>query len=311
MVVLTAAVAAGGYYALRDGDPPRDQLPQVQLAQALAPRAGELPSPDFTARGMAQIPAGTAFVASEFAKQPPRGWNHLVLFVEGRLGSGDVDAASSTVLKYTKLFNLVILANVAQQQGRHYLESAAAGFSTKINNNDTVITLATEEKLGANLGFIGRSVFEPNELALKDLVQIARTPQALLFNAPTMMLYKNEHQMMMVRYLLWANPNTGELRTLVWQMENTEPGKSYALADNSFQSLKPGTVDDRVMNVKGDRFNFLGIPDKDAFAVVRLPQGKTVPFNQELAKLATAPSYTQESFNALLAAIDQALSAQR
>lgn len=264
----------------------------------------------FATRQMDRIPAGTVFDPADFDRAPPRGFNRLVLFVEGRLASGDVDAAGATVRRYAQLFNLVYLANVAQQQdGRFYLDKAAVGFSTKINGRDTVITLDSEERLGANLGFIGRNVFAGNEEALKDILQIARTPHAMLIHAPTRMLYQNEHRMMAVRFLIWVSPTDGNLWTMVYQLDPSPNGSLTAVGD-AFQVLKAGTIEDRVINVKGDRFT-LGIPAADAFAVVRIPQGTAVPFTDELKRLATLKSYDANSFAELLRAFDTAMKQRR
>ncbi len=316
LALLGLMVAAGGYFAFRDHDSSATEPLPVQLAQAPSPRGSEVPRSSFAPQGMPQLPPGTAFVASEFAKQPPQDWNRLILFVEGRLGSGDVDAATSTIQKYTKLFNLVILAHVGQHARGHYLDRVGVGFSTKINGRDTVITLETEAELGANLGLIGRSVFGPNEKALNDIVQVARTPQAVMFDAPTMMLYKDEHRLMVVRYLIWVHPASGETRTLVWLVDppNSNNGgqdKPYVLADVTFQSLKPNLVEDRVMNVKGDRINFLGIPAADAFALVRIPQGTAIPITDEMAQFATIRKFDEPSFAKLLTAIEQAMAQKR
>ncbi len=101
---------------------------------------------------MPRIPAGTAF-----GETPPEDWSHIILFVEGRLGAGDLSAATATVRNYAKLFNLVILADVGKdEEGTFRLNKAGIGFSKKINGLNTVITIDTEEKLGAGLGFIAQ-----------------------------------------------------------------------------------------------------------------------------------------------------------
>jgi hypothetical protein len=267
------------------------------------------PAPSFTERPMDRIPAGTAFTPATFDQSPPSGFNRLILFVEGRLGSGDVNAAGETVRRYAELFNLVYLANVEQAAGRYFLDRAAVGFSTKIRGKDTVITLDSEQRLGANLGFIGRNVFAGNEEALKDILQIARTPQAMLIHAPTRMLYQGAHRMMAVRFLIWVSPSDGNLWTMAYQLSPAADG-SFTVVGDTFQVLKAGTIEDRVMNVKGDRFT-LGIPAADAFAVVRLPQGTAVPFTNGLKQLAAAKRYDEASFAQLLREFDAAMAARR
>lgn len=268
------------------------------------------PAPSFAEKQMDRIPAGTAFSPKNFDQSPPEDFNRLILFVEGRLGSGDVNAAGETVRRYAELFNLVYMANVGRKaDGRYFLDKAAVGFSTKIKGRDTVITLDSEQRLGANLGFIGRNVFAGNEEALKDILQIARTPQAMLIHAPTRMLYQNEHRMMAVRFLIWVSPGDGNLWTMAYQLAPMTDG-SFTVVGDTFQVLKAGTIEDRVMNVKGDRFT-LGIPAADAFALVRLPQGTAVPFTNGLKQLAAAKRYDEASFAQLLREFDAAMAAAR
>src|SRR5690606_14334126 len=96
----------------------------LRLAQAPAARVAQGPPPaSFDDRPLGRIPAGTAFDPAKFDTAPPRGFNRLVLFVNGRLASGDVDAAGDLVRKYAEVFNLVYLANVERQgAGRYYLD---------------------------------------------------------------------------------------------------------------------------------------------------------------------------------------------
>ena len=253
-------------------------------------------------RPLARIPAGT-----RFDREPPEGWSHLVLFVEGRLASGDLSAASDSVRKYSKMFNLVILSNVTKgDEGSHALDKVAIGFSMKINGLNTVITTDTHGELGANLGLIGRSVFSANEAALDDIRLVARYSNSVLFDAPTMMLYDGDHHLMMVRYLLWVSRSTGRLSTFVWLMDRNPNSGDYRVMEPTFQLLPENMREDRVMNVMGDRFTF-GIPAKDAFALVRIPQGRAIPFTSRLQSVAGLSSFDAEKFRELLEAIGEAV----
>ena len=72
-----------------------------------------------------QIPAGT-----RFDQTPPEGWSHIILYVTGRLASGDLSAVSNTVREYSQMFNLVFLADVRQRDGGAYeLSKYGVGFS--------------------------------------------------------------------------------------------------------------------------------------------------------------------------------------
>jgi hypothetical protein len=258
-----------------------------------------------TAAEIAAMP--TISPGTSFTDSPPEGWSNIVLFVEGRLGAGDFEDVSSRVKRYSKMFNLVILADVGKDaQGVHRLQKTGVGFTTKIKDRNTVITLATEEDLGAELGFIARSVFEANEESLNDIKRIARSKNHVIFDAPTMMLYKGEHELMTVRYLVWVSTKTGRLNTFVWLMDNPESDRAYKLMEPAIQMLPENMKEDRVMNVKGDRFTF-GIPAKDAFALVRIPQGKAIPYTPRLEKVAGLRNYDRDSLTELLKAITEAV----
>ena len=249
-----------------------------------------------------RIPAGTSF-----DEEPPAGWSNIILFVEGRLGSGDVAAASVTVQKYAKMFNLVILANVARvESGDHYLDKIGIGFSTKINGRNTVITSASQEKLEANLGLVARSVFAANETSLDEIKQVARYSGCVLFDAPTIMLHRGEHRTMVVRYLVLVSRSSGQLNTFVWLLDRDPQNEKYCVVANTLQRLPPNMREDRVMNVKEDRFT-LGIPSKDAFALVRIPQGTRYLFTERLRELAGATTFTKETFSQLLVAVHEAV----
>jgi hypothetical protein len=205
------------------------------------------------------------------------------------------------------MFNLVILANVAKDdEGAYTLDKVAIGFSMMINGTNTVITTDTHGQLGANLGLIGRSVFVANEEALNDIKEVARYSNSVLFDAPTMMLHEGDHQLMMVRYLLWVSRSTGRLSTFVWLLDRDPDSGDYRVMEPTFQNLPENMREDRVMNVMGDRFTF-GIPAKDAFALVRIPQGRAVPFTPRMRQVAGLSAFDTTKYRELLESIAEAV----
>lgn len=253
-----------------------------------------------------QLPPGT-----QFNETPPEGWTNVVLFVAGRLGSGDLSAASGTVRDYSRMFNLVILADVRKRDdGTYALHRYGVGFSTKIKGLNTVITTDTQKALGADLGMIGRGVFAANQESLGAIKEVARFSTCVLFDAPTMMLYENDHVMMTVRYLIWASRTTGQISTFAWLLDRNGESGDYRLVEPAIQVLPDNMREDRVMNVMGDRF-LLGIPSKDAFALVRIPQGRAVAFTPRLQQVAGAASFDATKFRTLLEAISDAAQTQQ
>jgi hypothetical protein len=248
-----------------------------------------------------QIPAGT-----RFDQTPPEGWSHIILYVTGRLASGDLSAVSNTVREYSQMFNLVFLADVRQQDdGAYELTKYGVGFCMKINGFNTVITTDTHKQLGANLGMIGRSVFAANQESLNAIKEVARFSSCVLFDAPTMMLYENDHCLMTVRYLVWVSRTTGRISTFVWLIDREGDTGEYRVVEPAVQLLPENMREDRVMNVMGDRFTF-SIPSKDAFALVRIPQGRAVNITPRLARVAGAETFDTPRFRELLEAISDA-----
>jgi hypothetical protein len=252
-----------------------------------------------------QIPAGT-----RFDQTPPEGWSHIILFVSGRLASGDLSVVSNSVREYSQMFNLVFLANVRQRDDKTFeLEKYGVGFSMKINGLNTVITTDTHKQLGADLGMIGRSVFAANQESLSKIKEVARFTNCALFDAPTMMLYEDDHCLMTVRYLIWVSHATGRITTFVWLLDREGESGAHRVVEPTVQLLPENMREDRVMNVMGDRFTF-GIPSKDAFALVRIPQGRPVNITQRLAQVAGAETFDAARFRELLEAIGDAAQQQ-
>ena len=236
------------------------------------------------------------------------GWSHPVLFVRGRLSEGDTSAVSSTVNKYAEMFNLLLLANVGRAaEGDYYLEKVAVGFSTPIRGQHVSITGDTHKQLGANLGFIGGSVFSGNEEALKDTQQVARYRHGLIMDAPTLMLVEGKHVLRKVRHFFWVSAKDGNLGTLVWALDENGSGP-YQPIGAAMQLLPPNMHETRDMHVDGGSFT-LGIPSKTAFALVRIPQGRSIPFNEELRRAAGVRQFDQESYVRLLTLVSQAIQA--
>jgi hypothetical protein len=252
-----------------------------------------------------QIPAGT-----RFDQTPPEGWSNIILFVTGRLASGDLSVVTNSVREYSQMFNLVFLANIRQRDDKTYeLEKYGVGFSMKINGTNTVITPDKLKELGADLGMIGRSVFAANQDSLRAIKEVARFTNCALFDAPTMMLYEDDHCLMTVRYLIWVSHTTGRITTFAWLLDREEDRGAHRVVESTVQLLPDNMREDRVMNVLGDRFTF-GIPSKDAFALVRIPQGRPVNVTPRLAQVAGAESYDAAQFRELLEAIGEATKQQ-
>lgn len=255
------------------------------------------------------IPPGT-----RFDKQPPARWSNIISFVEGRLASGDLDAVSERVRYYSRLFNLVMLANAEKDEsGEYFLDKVAIGFSMKIKGYNTIVTSETQKQLGGDLGLTGSMVLDGNVDALQKVEQVAREKRSMLIDAPAVMLYRGEHKEMVIRYLIWVSQKEGRVGAVVWLLDPLDgeipPDRDFDIVGKDVQFLPPNMREDRIMNVKGDRF-LLGIPSKDAFALVRIPQGRPYKITDELRRYAGAARYSKDAYYGLLAAMSKALAAK-
>ncbi|MFG0290333.1 MAG: pyruvate kinase [Rhodopirellula sp. JB044] len=250
-----------------------------------------------------KIPPGT-----RFAEKPPVDWSNLISFVRGKLSSGDVDAVSETVKYYSEIFNLVLLANCDRNaDGDYELDQVAVGFSMKINGVNTIVTSDTQADLGGDLSIIGRSVLDGNVESLSKVEQVARTKNSMVFDAPAIILRNGEHREMVVRYYIWVFPENGNIGTLVWLLDPGSDDSTLRVADTTVQLLPPNMLEDRVMNVDSDKFNFVGIPKKDAFALVQIPQGVAFEMNDAMKAVAAEKNYTPKSFASLTSAVASTL----
>lgn len=259
----------------------------------------------FERRPIALIPAGT-----KFGEQPPEDWSNLISFVKGQLTRGDVEAVTDTVRYYAEIFNLVMLANAEPNaDGKYVLDEVAVGFSMVIDEQNVIVTPGTQSKLGGNLSLIGRGVLDGNVAALAKVEQVARTSNNMIIDAPATLLRDGKHREMVVRYYIWVFPENGNVGTLVWLLDPVK--KQLQVADAVVQLLPPNMREDRIMNVDKDEFNFLGIPSKDAFALVQIPQGTAFEMTDEMKAVAAESSYTPESLAKLTATIAQMLRSGR
>jgi hypothetical protein len=244
---------------------------------------------DVQPRPVERIPAGTVIT-----EKGAEGWSDLILHIKPRLGQGDVATAGDTAQYYTKMFRLTILANVAAEgsgPGRTYrLERLALGHALEARGQWVIATPKATQ--GVSLGFIGSRVFEENEKMLDEVVHLVRPANLCVFDAKGIVLRGGKHVHMPIRHAVVVSPRDGKVSTFVWLLDRDRSGGSV-VGDGILQRIEPACQEDRVLNVKGDRF-FLGIPEKDAFALVKLPPGKELKCPPEAAKSAAALTFTPE-----------------
>jgi hypothetical protein len=255
----------------------------------------ELPSPavniqpegivDVVQRPLELIPVGTVI-----GKTPPAGWSHLVLFATSTLTAQDERDAPKIAAYYAQLFKFTLLTNVVRRgppgKESYYLEQVARGFATDVGGQNKVID--SKHTLGASMGMFGRRILKENEQCIDtDVRQVVRSRNMLIFDAQSVMRRNGEHVKMIMRHALLVDPTNGRLYTLVWLMT-----RDYEPAENALQLLPDNMWEKRWLSVRRDKFDLLGIPTKDAFALRQVPQGKAVPYTTALREAATVRTFT-------------------
>jgi hypothetical protein len=258
-----------------------------QAAQAPAVPASSAPASgtvDLTPRTLARIPVGTTI-----GKTAPRGWTHLILLVIPTLTDEDLRDAPKMATHYAQMFKLTIVANVGRRQDgdkpTYFLKKVARGFATTIDGTETIVN--GQNTLNADLGLFGRRILDENEKVLdNDVVQVVRTDTMLIFDAKCVMRRGDDHVNMIMRHAILVDPATGKLYTLVWLLT-----EDYQVAEKTMQLLPEGMHEKRLLSVKRDKFNALGIPTRDAFGLRQVPQGTPIPYTPALEKAATVAKF--------------------
>lgn len=247
---------------------------------------------DLTSRKLDLIPVGTVI-----GKSPPSGWSHLVLITIPTLVAEDERDAPPIATHYARMLKFTVLANVVRSQesgpGPFRLERVARGFAITIKGQETIVN--SQNTLGADLGWFGRPILKENENILdNDVRQIARTDTMLVFDARSVMRRGDNHVNMIMRHAILVDPATGRLYTLVWLLTD-----AYEAAEDTMQLLPEGMWEKRYLSVKRDKFNALGIPTREAFALRQVPQGTPVPYSSRLKEEATAQKFTRTSVHSI------------
>ena len=194
-------------------------------------------------------------------------------------------------------FTIAILANVQSgQEGNgsaYLLDRVGIGIGTRVNGKNTIISSDTQAGLGANLGIIERQVLSTTEKGFATgNRQVARTATMLVFDADSMLLIGGDHKPMVTRFVLLVARDTGQLGAMSWILEPTAAG-DYRFYDRPMQYLTVPVIEDRILNVKADKF-FLGIPAADAFAQVKPTSGTPIPWTDSLRSFGVRRTFSPD-----------------
>ncbi len=204
----------------------------------------------------------------------PRGWSHLIIKSQPRLARREAEKVHEIAARLARLLFTAFVANVEQDpsgSGRRFrLESVAVGLGTPIDGKDVIISSETLDEQNADLDLIARIVLSQSEKQLAKIVEIGRSPTMSLFDAPGILLRREEHEAVVLRHAVLVDPHDGRLETLVWVLDVTDNG--YVSTSEKLLRLTPNLAYDCYLHVDSGAV-IAGIPGSTAFAMFSLPDG--------------------------------------
>jgi hypothetical protein len=175
-------------------------------------------------------------------------------------------------------FRIMALARVVRvgsgERDEHRLDRVGLGFTKALDGAYQVVS-SKDEDSSDRIGFIRTQVLATYEKSAlgKELRQVVRTPTMIVFDNDAIVLDNQQHRKMVLRHALVVSPKTGALNTMIWLVE-PGPRDTYQMPRPFIWVLPKGHVTDQLINVKADRFTFVGVPRSDAFAVVDYPNAR-------------------------------------
>ena len=153
------------------------------------------------------------------------------------------------------------------------VEIAKLGIGITMRRGDEWLVVSDQrpKELVSELGFISKMVLGANIDALENIRIVAKTSEAVLIQAPTLMHESGKSRMKEVRYL-FAIDSASKLRVFVWIADPALLPRSEWTA----REIMPGLREERRFFVDGSAFNF-GLPSRKAFGLMDLPPG--IEFN--------------------------------
>jgi hypothetical protein len=243
---------------------------------------------DLTATAADAIAPGTVIEP----KNHP-GWSDLVLKSQPRIRQDQVAKVNDLTARMAGWMITAFLADVQKADTpagpRYKLRAVGLGLGSAVKGKDVVFTADTAEKVGADVGFVTRSILNKGYEVQQKAKVVLRGPTFWLVDTPVWFAVGGKHQLVRYRYGLLVDEATGKLDVLLWRV-----GSDGTLGGNPPQAvwLNPEAVDKPNLVVDANEIT-IGIPSEAAFAVDRLPgAGAAVGIAADLRKLAGQAKFT-------------------
>lgn len=237
--------------------------------------------------------------------RPPRGWSHLVVKSVPSLATGDLATLPASASATATRFRTAILADVGRSaSGNYALRKVGAAMCVPGRGGDVVVSSATAEALGVELGTMDGLVLARAEAELARGKLVARSPTFALFRTPCRLVWDRKHADVVLFYALIVDPADGVLRVGVW------PGSATAevrVVAEEWVEVAVGTTFGCGLDVEASRL--LGaVPYSWSFAMKGLPPGDRRAMPGALRAWAGKVPRTGEDVDALEAAVRGAMS---
>ena len=240
-------------------------------------------------------PADSLAPGTIVEKTAPPGWSHLVIKSLPRVRDDQKKVIPELTVEKASWMFTAFLANVKKEtvdgRSRYRFEKAALGLGAKAKDRDTILTAETGRKLGGDMGLFGGEILSKGYDVQHRAVLVFSGPTMGLLDTPVWFRCGHDNKLVRYRYAMLADTATGRLDTLLWRLD--AEGLTGAVW------LKPDTVDPAELVVDRKKVNRLGIPGDDAFAVAKMPGGRSVPLPDDLRKLAAQMRFTADEAHTL------------
>jgi len=215
---------------------------------------------------------------------PPPSWSHFVVKAQSKLVSGDVDSVPTWGARMAARIRTVILADVGHPpEDPHKFALRKIGIGLCLadqKGSDIVVSANQAEELGFELGTLEKVVLESAEAELARGRMTVATPTFGIYRSPTTMLNQGEHRASEILYAFLVDPNSGDLRVVVWSREIAANRKNSI---KNLVELRPNLVYECGIDVKARRL--LGtIPISWSFAMQDILPGRKRTVSPELAE---------------------------